>query len=83
MEDRVRHLGYLQGEKYVEALAAVDAGGYLTSGTDKSCRTILEFMAMGKPLIVGRQRILSGLVEEADNGLEAEADSQKVAEAIA
>jgi glycosyltransferase involved in cell wall biosynthesis len=82
MKDRVRHLGYLREEKYVEALAAVDAGVYLSSGSDKSCRTILEFMAMGKPLIVGRQGILSGLVDAPDNGFYVDADLQKVAEAL-
>jgi glycosyltransferase involved in cell wall biosynthesis len=82
MEDRVLHLGYLEGESYVEALAAIDAGIYLTPGSDKSCRTILEFMAMGKPLIVGRQGILSGLVENAENGIEVECDAEKIAEAI-
>ncbi len=82
MEDRVLHLGYLEGESYVEALAAIDAGIYLTPGSDQSCRTILEFMAMGKPLIVGKQGILSGLVENAENGLEVERNPEKVAEAF-
>jgi glycosyltransferase involved in cell wall biosynthesis len=82
MEDRVLHLGYLQRESYVEALAATDAGIYLTPGSDKSCRTILEFMALGKPLIVGKQGILSGLVENAENGFVVECNPEKVAGAI-
>ncbi len=82
MENRVLQLGYLEGESYVEALAAIDAGIYLTPGSDKSCRTVLEFMAMGKPLIVGKQGILSGLVEDAENGLEVECNPEKVAEAV-
>jgi glycosyltransferase involved in cell wall biosynthesis len=82
MEDRVLHLGYLEGESYVEALAAIDAGIYLTPGSDQSCRTVLEFMAMGKPLIVGNQGILSGLVEDGENGFEVECSPEKIAEAI-
>jgi glycosyltransferase involved in cell wall biosynthesis len=82
MEDRVLHLGYLKGESYVEALAAIDAGIYLAPGSDQTCRTILEFMAMSKPLIVGKQGILSGLVEDGENGFEAECNAEKVAEGI-
>ena len=82
MENQVLHLDYLEGESYVEALAAIDAGIYLAPGSDQSCRTVLEFMAMGKPLIVGKQGILSGLVEDGENGLEAECNAEKTAEAI-
>lgn len=83
LEDRMLHLGYLDGESYVEALAATDAGIYLAPGSDESCRTVLEFMAMGKPLIVSSQGILSGLVENVENGIEVECDAEKIAEAVA
>jgi glycosyltransferase involved in cell wall biosynthesis len=58
------------------------AGMSLAPGSDQSCRTVLEFMAMGKPLIVGKQGILSGLVEDTENGIEVERDAEKIAEAI-
>jgi glycosyltransferase involved in cell wall biosynthesis len=82
MEDRVLHLGYLKEESYVEGLAAIDAGIYLAPGSDQSCRTVLEFMAMGKPLIVGNQGILSGLVEDGENGFAVECETEKIAEVI-
>jgi glycosyltransferase involved in cell wall biosynthesis len=80
--DRVIHLGYVEGESYVEALAATDAGVYLVPGSDKTCRTVLEFMAMGKPVIIGKQGILSGLIQDTENGVAVECKAEKIAEAI-
>jgi glycosyltransferase involved in cell wall biosynthesis len=80
--DRVLHLGYVEGESYVEALAAIDAGVYLVPGSDKTCRTVLEFMAMGKPVIVGKQAILSGLIHDTENGIAVECKAEPIAEAI-
>jgi len=82
MEGRVLRVGRLEEGSYVKALAAIDAGIYLVPGSDKSCRTVLEFMAMGKPLIVGKQGILSGLVENPENGFAVECETEKIAEAI-
>ena len=83
MENLVRYLNRCEGDAYVEALAAMDAGIYLAPGSDKTCRTILEFMAMGKPLIVGNQGVLSGLVEDNKNGLIVGSEPEKTARAIA
>lgn len=83
MESRVLHVNGLDEDGYVKALAAMDASIYLVPGSDKSCRTVLEFMAMGKPLIVGKQGVLSGLVEDNKNGLIVESEPEEIAGAIA
>lgn len=51
LEDRILFTGYLSGEKYVEALAAMDAAVFLVPGSDGSCRAVREKMAMGLPVI--------------------------------
>jgi glycosyltransferase involved in cell wall biosynthesis len=82
MTGQVTHLGYLNGDDYVQALAAMDVGVFLEPGSDKSGRTVREYMAMGLPVIGCENGILSGLVSHEENGLVVEADAKEVAKAI-
>lgn len=82
MTGQVAHLGYLNGDDYVQALAAMDVGVFLEPGSDKSGRTVREYMAMGLPVIGCENGILSGLVSHEENGLMVKADAKEVAKAI-
>lgn len=82
MTGQVTHLGYLNGDDYVQALAAMDVGVFLEPGSDKSGRAVREYMAMALPVIGCENGILSGLVSHEENGLMVEADAKEVAKAI-
>lgn len=80
--EHVVHIDYLNGEDYVEALAAMDVGVFLEPGSDKSGRAVREYMAMGLPVIGCEEALLPGLVTDGENGLLVDADSEKLAGAI-
>jgi glycosyltransferase involved in cell wall biosynthesis len=82
MTDQVVHISYLNGEDYVDALAAMDVGLFLEPGSDKSGRAVREYMAMGLPVIGCENALLSGLVVDGENGRIVDAHSRAVANAI-
>jgi glycosyltransferase involved in cell wall biosynthesis len=82
MQEQVTHLRYLNGDDYVQALAAMDVGVFLEPGSDKSGRAVREYMAMALPVIGCENGILPGLVNHEENGLLVEADAKEVAKAI-
>lgn len=69
LEKNVTFTGFIDGEDYVGMLNAMDAGVYLVPGSDGTCRTVREIMAMGKPVIVANRSILPELVENGTDGL--------------
>ena len=69
ISDNVVFAGYLDGDDYVAALAAFDLLVYLVPGTDGSCRTVREAMAMGLPVVSSRRGILPELVDDGVTGI--------------
>ena len=61
--------GHLGGDDYVGMLRAFDAGVYLAPGTDGTCRTVRELMAMGKPVVVADGGMLGEIVTHEKDGL--------------
>lgn len=80
--DRVVFAGYLQEKDYVGALAALDLLVYLVPGTDGSCRTVREAMAMGLPVVSSRRGILPELVEDGVTGITCGEDVEELRAAI-
>lgn len=69
LEGRVCFTGYLDKDEYVGMLAALDAGVFLTPGTDGTCRAVREIMAMGKPMITSERGMLPEMVAHERHGL--------------
>lgn len=69
ISDNVVFAGYLDGDDYVAALSAFDLLVYLVPGTDGSCRTVREAMAMGLPVVSFRRGILPELVDDGVTGI--------------
>lgn len=69
LEATLRAVGYARAADYHAALAALDGLIYLVPGTDGSCRTVREAMAMGLPVVATRRGILPELVEDGATGL--------------
>jgi glycosyltransferase involved in cell wall biosynthesis len=65
----VRFPGYLEGDRYVGALTALDVKIFLVPGSDGSCRAVREAMAVGKPAIVARRGMLPEIVTDGRTGL--------------
>ncbi|MBN1419887.1 MAG: glycosyltransferase family 4 protein [Planctomycetes bacterium] len=78
----IRFPGYIEGDGYVDALAALDAAALLVPGTDGTCRAIREAMAMGKPAIVLARGILPDLVRDGETGLVVGEDPEALAGAF-
>jgi glycosyltransferase involved in cell wall biosynthesis len=74
--------GYQVGDDYVNTLGCFDVLIYLMPGTDGTCRTVREAMAMGKPVIAARRGMLSEIVDHAVNGLVVEDSPDTLAGAI-
>lgn len=67
--DSVVHFpGYVDGEDYVGMLKAFDVLVYLVPGSDGTCRTVREAMAMGKPVVAAKRGMLPELVEDGRTG---------------
>jgi glycosyltransferase involved in cell wall biosynthesis len=66
--DRILFTGYLQGDAYTQALAAMDCALFLVPGTDGSCRAVREKMAMGLPVIAADTPPLNEMVVTGENG---------------
>lgn len=69
LRERVTFTGYVQGDDYVAALNAFDAGVFLVPGSDGTCRAVREIMAMGKPMIAARRGMLPEIVPHEEAGL--------------
>jgi glycosyltransferase involved in cell wall biosynthesis len=66
--DIVHFPGYVDGEDYVGMLKAFDVLVYLVPGSDGTCRTVREAMAMGKPVVAAKRGMLPELVEDSRTG---------------
>jgi glycosyltransferase involved in cell wall biosynthesis len=81
--DMLRHVGYMTGDDYLDALGAMDAKIFLGGGTDETARAVREAMAMGVPVIAGATGMLPDIVHDGDTGLVAPLDVDALAAAIA
>ena len=82
ISDRVLFPGYLEGEDYVAALAAIDAKVFLVPGSDGSCRAVREAMSMGKPVIAARRGMLPEIVSDGRTGLLVDDEPEPLAGAM-
>lgn len=69
IKENVILTGYLDRDDYVAMLNALDIGVYLVPGTDGTCRTVREYMAMGKPVVATRTGILPELIDDIKTGI--------------
>jgi len=67
LADRVVFAGYLESD-YLQGLAAMDIFAYTASGSDASCRAVIEAMALRKPVVGVRRAALPLLVEPDQTG---------------
>ncbi len=82
LQDVVKFPGYRAGDHYVKLLRAFDVGVYLVPGTDGSCRTVREMMAMGIPVIAARRDALPEIIDHDRTGLIVEDTVENLAKAI-
>ncbi|MEQ8766935.1 MAG: glycosyltransferase family 4 protein [Planctomycetota bacterium] len=82
LQNVVRFPGYRVGEYYVKLLRAFDAGVYLVPGTDGSCRTVREMMAMGIPVVAAERGALPEIIENEKTGLVLEDTPENLANAL-
>jgi len=68
LESGVDFTGYLDGEEYVGMLNAFDAMVFLMPGSDGTCRTVREGMAMAKPVVAADRGMLREIVEDGVTG---------------
>ena len=80
--NHVHFAGYLEGDTYVGALAALDALIYLVPGSDGTCRTVREALAMGVPVLASQRGILPWLVEDGETGVVIDDTSANLSAAI-
>jgi glycosyltransferase involved in cell wall biosynthesis len=80
--DIVRHVGYMTGEDYVDALGAMDAKIFLGGGTDETARAVREALAMGIPVIAGDTGMLPAIVCDGETGLVAPLEVNALGAAI-
>jgi glycosyltransferase involved in cell wall biosynthesis len=80
--EKITRITYLNGDDYVDALAAMDAGLFLEPGSDKSGRAVREYMAMGLPVIGCENASPSGLIVDGENGRIVDASSKGIANAL-
>ena len=79
LEAATRFAGYLAGDRYLAAIAAMDAFVYLVPGTDGTCRALREAMAMGKPAVATRRGLLPELVDPGRTGFVVEESPEAIA----
>ncbi|MBM4015499.1 MAG: glycosyltransferase, partial [Planctomycetes bacterium] len=79
LEECVRVPGYQDGDAFVEALAACDAGLFMVPGTDVSCRAVREWMAMGRAVVALRRAPLPELIDDGKDGWLAEESAEGLA----
>ena len=69
LSESVLTTGYLSGDDYPGALAALDATLFLVPGSDGTCRALREQMAMGLAPLVTPRTPLPEIVEEGTAGI--------------
>ncbi len=74
--------GYLAGDDFPGALAALDGSLFLVPGSDGTCRALREQMAMGLPSIVTPRTPLPDIVEEGLSGLVVEESAEGLAHGL-
>lgn len=82
IEKEVIFTGYLEEENYTGALAAMDAGIYLSPGSDGTCRAVRELMAMAVPIVSSDRGMLPELVGHDLRGLVTDGSPQALHEAF-
>ena len=82
LSDIVKSVGYLDGDSYVGALAAMSAKLFMVPGSDGTCRAVREAMAMGKPVIATRRGILTEMVGDGVEGIIIDPDPKSLANAM-
>jgi glycosyltransferase involved in cell wall biosynthesis len=83
LSDVVAFPGYLRGNDYASALAALDAQLLLVPGSDPTCRALREGMALGVPSVATRRGLLPDVVEDGATGLLVDETPEALADAIA
>ncbi len=68
LEEHVIFTGYLNDDNYVSMINTFDIAIYLVPGTDGTCRTVREYMAMGKPVIATNTGVLPELIQHEKEG---------------
>jgi glycosyltransferase involved in cell wall biosynthesis len=68
LDKHVIFTGYVEGDAFVAAIAAMDVGVYLVPGSDGTCRAAREILAMGKPLVVADRGMLREIVLDGVTG---------------
>ncbi|MEX2015795.1 MAG: glycosyltransferase family 4 protein [Candidatus Hydrogenedentales bacterium] len=69
IEDRVHFTGFVSGDDYVAALAAMTVKVYLVPGSDATCRAVREALVMGVPCVVADRGMLSEIVDDGVTGI--------------
>ena len=82
LEDSVHMAGYLQQDAYVAALAAMDVLIFLMPGSDGTCRTVREALALGVPVLAADRGILPWLVETDRTGLVVQDTAQNLRDSM-
>jgi glycosyltransferase involved in cell wall biosynthesis len=82
LDDHVVFAGY-RGDDLPETLVAMDCFVLLGSGSEESCRAVLEAMAAGRPVVAGRVGALPETVTEGRTGWLVDGDAGRVAERLA
>ena len=82
LDDRVFFPGYITGDDYLEAIAAIDIKAFLVPGSDGSCRAARELMAMGKPVVATNRPPLPEIVGHEIHGLVVEESPRALASAL-
>jgi L-malate glycosyltransferase len=82
LAERVLFAGYRDGDLPL-VLAAADCFALMRSGSDESCRAVLEAMAAGRPVVAGRGGALPETVLDGETGvLVDEGSPESVARAL-
>ncbi|MBL7649147.1 MAG: glycosyltransferase family 4 protein [Candidatus Hydrogenedentes bacterium] len=69
LDGQVIFTGYIEGDDFVAAIAAMDVGVYLVPGSDGTCRAARELLAMGKPVVVADRGMLKEIVPDGEAGI--------------
>ncbi len=82
LDGQVIFTGYIEGDDFVAAIAAMDVGVYLVPGSDGTCRAARELLAMGKPVVVADRGMLREIVPDGQAGVLTDGTVDGLAEAL-
>jgi glycosyltransferase involved in cell wall biosynthesis len=82
IEGICRFPGYLAGDDFTAALAALDLKVFLVPGSDGSCRAVREALAMGIPVVAARRGMLGEIVQDGRTGRVIDDSPEVLAQAI-